>query len=374
MSDLAADGNRSDGLLAVGRAATGQPAAGLLDTRLLDTRLLDTELLDTGLLDNRTEVPPDSEIGRPPATGSQQSAASSGRLASQPRWQSCRWAIATVIFGLTSLVSTGALGASISAPEATAEQPMIAPSAPQATVDEPQSRWRDPTPAVPAGAQALTFPHFTGPEFNALFTTATLANLLPISALPTITDSAELDARIRAVATERGYQRRPLPADNAQMLLIDDGLALQRPAAAAWRALRQDAADHGFALRLDSAYRGHEYQRQVFLRPLRAPYVLGDLAERLKLSAPPGYSKHHTGYAIDIGQVGYRHFGSSPAYRWLSDDNFANAKRHGWIPSYPPDGGRQGPVPEPWEFTYVGVEAILCFHQPLRTLDALCAG
>src|SRR5690606_25521512 len=40
--------------------------------------------------------------------------------------------------------------------------------------------------------------------------------------------------------------------------------------------------------------------------------------------------------------------------------NYANAKRFGFIPSYPPDGGKQGPEPEPWEFVWVGVEVIRC--------------
>ena len=262
------------------------------------------------------------------------------------------------------------LGAAAADAHSRIDEPITGPWAPSTLIDEPKSRWREP---APAGVDSLSFPHFTGQEFNELFRTAALPNLSSISATPAITGSAEMDEQIRAEAVERGYQRRPLPANYALMRLIDDGLALQRPAAGAWLALQQDAANHGFELELKSAYRGHRYQREIFLRPLETPYELDDLADRLRMSAPPGYSKHHTGYAIDIGQAGHRYFGSSPAYRWMSADNFANAKKHGWIPSYPPDGGRQGPVPEPWEFTYVGVEAILCFHQPPAGDDPLCS-
>lgn len=287
-----------------------------------------------------------------------------------PRWRRCRWAVAALTFGLTSAVAPPALGAAIAESHTRVDEPITGPFAPSTLTDEPKSRWLEP---LPAGVDSLAFPHFTGSEFNELFTTAALPNLSPISTTPPITESAELDEQIRAEAVERGYQRRSLPANYALMRLIDDGLALQRPAAAAWLALQQDAADHGFELELRSAYRGHRYQREVFLRPLEAPYELDDVAERLEMSAPPGYSKHHTGYAIDISQDGHYHFGSSPAYEWISADNFANAKKHGWIPSYPPDGGLQGPVPEPWEFTYVGVEAILCFHQPPAGDDPLCS-
>ena len=290
---------------------------------------------------------------------------------SPERWRRCRWAVAAGTFCLTALVSESALGAAIDESSAWVDEPIIGPWEPPTAFDQPVSRWQEPPPA---GVDSLSFPHFTGPEFNELFTTAALPNLSWVAGLPTVTDSPEMDEQIRAEATERGYQRRPLPADYSLLRLIDDGLALQRPAAAAWLALQRDAADHGFELELNSAYRGHQYQREVFLRPLAAPYELDDLEERLKMSAPPGYSKHHTGYAIDIGQPGYYDFGQAPVYEWLSADNFANAKKHGWIPSYPPDGGRQGPVPEPWEFTYVGVEAILCFHQPPDSDDPLCNG
>ena len=281
------------------------------------------------------------------------------------------WAAAALAFAVGALVSPHAAGASSIDARWRISDPIIGPWEPPRQAHEPKSRWQKPPPA---GIDSLSFPHFTGPEFNELFTTAELPNLSSVSAAPTITDSAEMDERIRTEAIERGYRRRPLPADDALMRLIDDGLALQHLAAEAWLAMAQDAAAHDIELRLDSAYRGHRYQRQVFLRPLETPYELEDFAERMKMSAPPGYSKHHTGYAVDIGHEGFSdsEFGESPAYEWLAADNFANAKKHGWIPSYPPDGGRQGPVPEPWEFTYVGVEAILCFHQPPTGDDPLC--
>ena len=279
-------------------------------------------------------------------------------------------AAAALAFGIGALTFSNAAAASPIEVRSHVADPIIGPWEPVRPLSEPKSRWQQPTPA---GLGSLSFPHFTGPEFNLLFNTAALPNLSPVAGPPTITDSGEVDDAIRTRAEDRGYQRRPLPQDYSLLRFIDSGLALQRPAAEAWLALAEDAAAHGFELELNSAYRGHRYQREVFLRPLETPYELEDFAERLKMSAPPGYSKHHTGYAIDIGQEGYYVFERSPAYEWLSADNFANAKRRGWIPSYPPDGGRQGPVPEPWEFTYVGVEAILCFHQPPAGDDPLCS-
>ncbi|MGH8911033.1 MAG: D-alanyl-D-alanine carboxypeptidase family protein, partial [Acidimicrobiia bacterium] len=68
------------------------------------------------------------------------------------------------------------------------------------------------------------------------------------------------------------------------------------------------------------------------------------------------------GYAIDITQSGSAAggFGSSDSYAWLAADNYLNAKRFGFVPSYPPDTALAGPEPEPWEWVYVGVDELMC--------------
>ena len=270
-------------------------------------------------------------------------------------------AAAALVLAVGALISPNTVSASAIDEQRHTADPTIGPLTAQPPIVEPRRRWQQP---VPACLESLHLPRFTGSQFNELFTRTLLPNLSPVSDAPLIVDAGEMDEQIRDLAEGRGYMRRPLPDDHASLRELRNGVSLQRPAAAAWLALQQDAAEHGLRLRLVSAYRGHRYQRVVFLRPLTAPYRLDDLAARMRWSAPPGYSKHHTGYAIDISQAGFSSFGGSPAYRWLAADNFANAKRHGWIPSYPPDGGRQGPEPEPWEFTYVGLEAILCVRWP----------
>ncbi len=57
---------------------------------------------------------------------------------------------------------------------------------------------------------------------------------------------------------------------------------------------------------------------------------------------------------------------------WLRADDFAVAKRHGFVPSYPRGSAPQGPQPEPWEFVHVGVGAIRCaaLYVPLVDVDA----
>ncbi|NJL98196.1 MAG: D-alanyl-D-alanine carboxypeptidase family protein [Synechococcaceae cyanobacterium SM2_3_2] len=73
------------------------------------------------------------------------------------------------------------------------------------------------------------------------------------------------------------------------------------------------------------------------------------------LSAPPGFSEHHTGYAVDIGDgsqpsthVQYA-FAQTSAYGWLQ----AQAGSYGFELSFPPDNP-QGVSFEPWHWRYVG--------------------
>ena len=80
----------------------------------------------------------------------------------------------------------------------------------------------------------------------------------------------------------------------------------------------------------------------------------------LETTAPPSFSRHHTGYTIDVAcdGIGLAKFEATPCYRWLAVDNYKNAKTLGWIPSYPKDSPQQGPNPEPWEFVWVGKDAL----------------
>lgn len=224
--------------------------------------------------------------------------------------------------------------------------------------------------AVPITARADEPPEFTGDEFNDLFNTAELDNLAPIGPAPSITGGVSTDARIREIAEGRGYIRRPLP--NGALAWVS-GRPLQPSAADAWLALRDAAGEAGYTLTLQSAYRSHSDQRVVFLRRLYS-YTDSAINTRLRTAAAPGYSKHHTGYAIDITQSGYRFtsFASSPAYKWLSANNFANAKRFGWIPSYPPGATSQGPEPEAWELTYVGLDNIYCYGFSATAGNTFC--
>lgn len=70
---------------------------------------------------------------------------------------------------------------------------------------------------------------------------------------------------------------------------------------------------------------------------------------------PPGFSEHHTGYAVDIGDGNAPHthleetFADTAAYRWLT----AYAARFGFELSFPPNNP-QGVMYEPWHWRFVG--------------------
>ena len=158
-----------------------------------------------------------------------------------------------------------------------------------------------------------------------------------------------------------------------------EGKRLLPEAAQAWRELAGAARADGIALGLISAYRSVSDQRGIFLYRLRTealgptgkPYTHAEIAEGtadaavdhiLKTSSIPGYSKHHTGYTIDItdltsGRV-FTRFRETQGFAWISADNYLNAKRFGFIPSYPEGAGFQGPEPEAWEYCWVGTEVL----------------
>ncbi|MYB40015.1 M15 family metallopeptidase [Candidatus Saccharibacteria bacterium] len=198
-------------------------------------------------------------------------------------------------------------------------------------------------------------------RYRRLFDAAELPNLQALSdSPPVITGDTATDDRIRRIAEGRGYRRRPEPADVSKLVLAEGSFHyLQPEAAQAYWDLRDAMAADGIAVRLTSAYRDYDRQRQIFLGNVASPYADISVFELLKTVSIPGYSKHHTGYAVDLGEGSeftFHRFAESASYRWLLADDYANARKYGWIPSYPPGVSAQGPNPEPWEFVYVGVE------------------
>jgi D-alanyl-D-alanine carboxypeptidase len=119
-------------------------------------------------------------------------------------------------------------------------------------------------------------------------------------------------------------------------------------AAGVWREMRAHAAAQGVQLDPVSAFRSIARQAEI----VRAKLARGLAIEQiLKVSAPPGYSEHHTGRAVDIGTKACRplelDFEDSPAFAWLC----AHAGAFGFRLSYP-RGNPSGYAYEPWHWCF----------------------
>lgn len=214
---------------------------------------------------------------------------------------------------------------------------------------------------------------FSGAQFQALYESTTYPNVQEITGLVNITGNSTADARIVSIAESRGYKKRSVPSAPIQKIgnTYPDGDDLLQPLAiASWRVLRDNALAAGLNMRILSAYRSPELQRSIFTNRLystgvTAEQVAAGLADAqvnqiLVTSSIPGYSRHHTGYTIDLQCDGgtLEAFVNTPCFAWISANNYEQAKKAGWIPSYPDGASLQGPEPEPWEYVWVGTNVL----------------
>lgn len=226
-----------------------------------------------------------------------------------------------------------------------------------------------PAPPVQQPAKTGKLKTFTADQFKDLYNTFSYPNTAPINEHTPITGDERADQRIKQIAGQRGYKIRSAPVANA-FVDVGGGHVLQQRAAQPWQDLKAAAASEGIRLGLTSGYRSADEQKQIFLQRLfrtgaSVPGIAAGLfdaqvSQVLSVTAPPGYSRHHTGYTIDLTCQNQPNssFEYSVCFRWLSSNNYEKAKTHGWIPGYPEGTGNQGPEPEAWEYVWVGKEAL----------------
>lgn len=163
--------------------------------------------------------------------------------------------------------------------------------------------------------------------------------------------AVQLAPSSRQLLGHRAFEEAP--AEDLVPLAADRSIRLRSAAAAEYEAMTQAAAAAGTRLMPLSGYRSQAEQEAVFfsLKAQRGQ----DAQTRAEVSAPPGYSEHHTGYAIDVGDSNRASthltpdFADTPAYAWLE----TNAVRFGYELSFPPDNF-QGVAFEPWHWRFVG--------------------
>ena len=149
-----------------------------------------------------------------------------------------------------------------------------------------------------------------------------------------------------------------LPYEEARVaqlenITADGGIKLKPAAAEAFFRMSDAARAEGIKLLPLSGFRTVAQQEYLFfgIKAQRGQ----NASKRAEVSAPPGYSEHHTGYAIDIGDPGYPDthlevdFEQTPAFQWLAQ----NAAHYSFELSFP-ENNSQGVSYEPWHWRYVG--------------------
>lgn len=124
---------------------------------------------------------------------------------------------------------------------------------------------------------------------------------------------------------------------------------LEPVATAAWRDLKKSALDAGVSLFIVSAFRSIERQTEIIQRKFATGLSIPEI---LAVSAPPCFSQHQTGCAVDVGTPGCPalevKFEDTPAFSWLTQ----NARYYGVEMSYP-HRNANGYEYEPWHWCHV---------------------
>ena len=156
------------------------------------------------------------------------------------------------------------------------------------------------------------------------------------------------------------------PANDPQFIRIDTAytdkpaIYLQREAYSKFLEMRKAAQLEGIELKILSATRPFDYQRNIWERKWRQLQESGwqnrhDMAlEILKYSAMPGTSRHHWGTDIDLNYLSNPYFESGQGqatYAWL----VRNAHRYGFCQPYTAKGPKrpEGYEEEKWHWSYI---------------------
>ena len=152
-----------------------------------------------------------------------------------------------------------------------------------------------------------------------------------------------------------------------KLVLIEPNIEVHNDMRDSLLKMKEEARKDGIYLVFLSGYRSINLQNDIFysLKSIRNQ----EAAERARVSAPPGYSEHSTGFAIDIGDATQREtdfetdFENTDAFRWL----IKNAAKFHFKLSFNKDNKYIDY--EPWHWRYEGsIEALKVFESSNRKL------
>ncbi len=158
------------------------------------------------------------------------------------------------------------------------------------------------------------------------------------------------------------------PVSELKPIVADGSIKMRIAAANKFLQMQAAARQQGINLYPISGFRTITQQNEIFFK-VKEQRGQG-VSKRAKVSAPPDYSEHHTGYAVDIGDSNTpstnlsTSFEKTAAFLWLK----ANAPRYSFEISFPKDNF-QGVSYEPWHWRFVGdIQSLETFYKA-RNLD-----
>ena len=172
-----------------------------------------------------------------------------------------------------------------------------------------------------------------------------------------VRQTKSLDDSINSTETNQNKSllgHLPYPeASKNELILFSPGIYVHKEIYENFKEMQFMAAQRGISLQLLSGYRSIDLQRDIFYenKSIRNQTAV----ERSMVSAPPGYSEHSTGYAIDVGDGNYPdthfevEFEQTPAFKWMK----RFAPKYHFVLSFPPNN-KQGVTYEPWHWRFEG--------------------
>lgn len=148
------------------------------------------------------------------------------------------------------------------------------------------------------------------------------------------------------VAAQVGIKHYKFPEVNASDLVTYSGRhKVHRDVIQPLRDMVAAARADGVNLEVGSAFRSVEYQRGIVERKKKSGQ---SNAKIYKFSSHPGYSEHHTGFAVDFTPIDHS-FAKTKAFGWLKN----NASRFGFYQTFTPHYSQMtGVSEESWHWKY----------------------
>ena len=172
--------------------------------------------------------------------------------------------------------------------------------------------------------------------------------------------------RVNTNSDQRLLGHLPYPEiSKDKLVFIEPNIAVHIDMRESLLKMKEDAKKDGIYLVFLSGYRSTNLQKDIFysLKSIRNQIA----SERARVSAPPGYSEHSTGFAIDIGDYMQREtdfeveFENTDAFKWLQ----RHAAKYHFKLSF--NKNNKHIDYEPWHWRYEGsIEALKIFENSNR--------